>query len=60
MLRWIARRSHSQVRSRRSAALFVGVAFAILFVSQGFVGVRDAKRVPGPVVRVVYLVPAER
>jgi hypothetical protein len=48
MLRWIARRSHSQVRSGRSAALFVGVAFAVLFVSQGSVGVQDAKDVPSP------------
>jgi hypothetical protein len=60
MLRWIAGRSHRQVQSRRSAPLFVGVAFAVLFVSQGFVGVQDAPRAPGPVVRVVYLVPADR
>ena len=60
MLHRFAHRPHCQTRSRRSAAPFVGVAFVVLLVSQGFVGLQDAKRAPGPVVRVVYLVPADR
>lgn len=52
-------RSQSQVPSRRFASRFAGVAFVAL-IGAGSIGAANPKRIPEPVVRVVYLVPTDR
>src|SRR5687767_7450895 len=60
MLRWIAPHPQSQISSRRFICRFVSVAFAALLGATGTVAADNPKRIPSPVVRIVYLVPADR
>jgi hypothetical protein len=60
MLRSMAHGRQKSYRFRRIAGGFASAAAAVLLASQSPVNGQTAKQAPSPVVRVVYLVPADR